>query len=353
MLRGIKPAAIALGAAVLLAGCFGDTEVESTGTPTRDVRELARDELADGGDLSIGVEGLPQTLNPWHIDAAFSNAERVLAPTVGGAVAVRADGSWEVNELYAESVDVIEADPLTVRVVLNPEAVWQDGSSITAADMSAFVAAMGDDDLRAIRHPAFADIAEVSSDDEFSYDVVFDSVTADWPAVIYPGLPESVSSDADVFNENFTDAAIPSNGPFVVSEVDREDGRLVLEPNPRWWGPAPQLDSIVWRNAPADVQADAFLAGELNVASVDSQNREALAEEHDLLQVVSRDWIHVTINSSRGALTEDPVRRAIANSIDRQAIADDIAVRFAADVPLTDSLVYVPVQRWVSRWRCR
>ena len=196
----------------------------------------------------------------------------MLAPTTGSPVRITTDGGWRVDTDYARSVDVVDKKPLTVRVRLNRDAVWQDGTPITAKDMTAFHRAMSGDveGLEVASTDGFDDIDSVErGDDRFEYTVTFDTPRSDWPLYIYPRLPADVSTKPKAFNRGFRTKAVPSNGPFVVASVDKKTGTITEERNPRWWGRKPRLEQVVWRIADPAVQAKAFAADELDAVSVD------------------------------------------------------------------------------------
>lgn len=318
-------------ALVLLGGCglFGGGEPQESADPEAPAAEadplvgwspVDAQELADGGVLRIGIDLLPASFNPaLAVDGALpgrSGLDRLLAPTTGSAVRLTADGGWEVDPAYAESVEVIGDDPLEVRVELRPDAVWQDGDPITAADMSAWVEVSAQTE-------GWDDIDSVETDGDFAYTVRFSRVRSDWPSFVYPRLPADISSDADRFTDGFADEPVPSNGPFAITDIDFETGTVTQERNPRWWGPRPALEEIVWRLATPEVQAEAFVAEELDVVEVVPSAGLPEAIDPELVRTaVGSRWTHLTLNAGgSGPLADDAVRRAVVQAIDREAVA--------------------------------
>ena len=172
-----------LAAVVLLTGCSlvsGDDDPEASTAPSDPDQALPAvgwdpvpvDRIEPGGTLRLAVEALPSTFNPQLAGNVDGRAEQVLEPTYGSAVRVTADGGWEVDPDYARAVEVVETSPLTVRVDLNRQAVWQDGQSITAADMVAYWKAQNgsDDDFEVRSTQGWRDIESVTpGDDEYTY----------------------------------------------------------------------------------------------------------------------------------------------------------------------------------------
>lgn len=352
--RGV---ALAAAATLVLGGCglFGGDdspaeqakETSADGEPTAWDRAEVRD-VAAGGTLRLAVTTAPTTYNPVRAGAETTEVARLLGPTTGSAVRITADGGWEVDPDYARDVEVVDEEPLTVRVRLNPDARWEGGSPITAADMVAYWKAVdgSDDDYEVASTDGWDDVEDVrpSEDDElFEYEVEFAEPRSDWPLYVYPRLAANVSKDPDVFNDAFADRAVSSNGPFVVTDIDDETGTITQERNPRWWGTTPRLEKIVWRVATAQVQAEAFAADELDVATIDAEAYETVDAER--VQRASGDqWSHLTLNAGRGALRDADVRRAVSLAVDRSALAADVADPVGAEPRTADSLLVLPGQ---------
>lgn len=338
-------------AIALLGGCglFGAGEqdepagtVEEPTNPLVGWTPVEPAELAEGGVVRIGIDVLPSSFNPAVAAEGSlpgrSGLDRLLAPTTGSAVRLTEDGGWEVDPAYAESVEVTGDDPLEVRVELNPDAVWQDGAPITSADMSAWVDAVAQDE-------GWDDVAAVETDGDLAYTVRFERVRSDWPIFVYPRLPADVSGDAERFDDGFADEPVPSNGPFAVTDIDLETGTVTQEPNPRWWGPRPVLEQIVWRIATPDVQAEAFAAGELDVVEVVPSSGTDL--DADLLRTATGSrWTHLTLNAGgSGPLADDAVRRAVVQALDRQALAEAGVANLDVAPRVAESIFTVPGQQ--------
>lgn len=321
------------------------TAAERTGTSWVKAEPSA---VARGGTLRLAAGTLPTNFNPQQADAANTDAARILAPTVGGAVRITADGGWEVDPDYAESVEVTDKDPLTVEVRLNPKAVWQGGTSITADDMIAFWKAQnGSDDRFEVTSTAgYDDIAAVEQgDDRFSYSVTFKEPTAEWPLYVYPRLAKNVSQDPKLFNSAFRKKAISSNGPFVVESIDRRKGVITQVPNPRWWGAKPRVDKITWNVADPALQAKAFAADELDAVDLEAATYPTVKGIGSVQRAPGVEWSQVTLNAGSGPLEDVRVRRAIARAINRDAIASTTADALGARPETLGSLLLVPGQR--------
>lgn len=334
-----RPVATVLAAVALLAGCTSSPDaLEPDPEPGAELTSVgwtpeSAGELEDGGTLRLAVPVLPTTFNPLASTGPDpvrnGTLDQVLEPTTGSAVRVTADGGWEVDPDYARAVEVVETSPLTVRVDLNPEAVWSDGTPITAADMVATWTALNgsDDDFEVRSTAGWSDVDEVTADDDgLGYSVVFDRVRSDWPQYVYPSLPASVASSAERFNDGFDDRAVPSNGPFAITEIDRDAGRVVAERNPSWWGDPPRLDAVTWQAATIGVQLEALADGDLDAIEAPSPARldeaDLSGDDVRMLRSLGTEWTHLTMNGGSGPLRDASVRRALALALDRGELAE-------------------------------
>ncbi len=258
------------------------------------------------------------------------------------------DGGWKVDPDYATSVKVADKSPLTIQVKLNPKAVWQGGTPITSKDMVAFWKAQNgkDNDFEVSSTQGYEDISDVKpGDDPYSYDVVFNEPTAEWPLYIYPRLPANVSASAKAVQRRIhQEGAVLQRS--VHGDVDRRhDGHGHREAQPALVGHKPKLSSIVWRIAAPDVQAAAYTADELDAINVDATTYSIARKHGTIQQAAGTEWTQVTLNGARGPLKDANVRRAVAHAIDRTKIADAASREFGLDGVTLGSLVYVPGQR--------
>ncbi len=343
----------ALAAVVLVLGACSESTPEPPPRPNAaqfsDVRPAPADRLNDGGTLRIGADGWPTDFNPWSAEGASSSAAaQILAPTLGSPVRPTADGDWEVDRDYAESLDVVGTDPLTVEVTLHADAVWQDGTPVSGDDLAAFVELAQQSDSPVSAHPAYQLVESVEVVDAPStYRVVFSRSTSDWPAAVFAPLPASLSQDRERWNEGFTDEAIPSVGPFVVDTIDEEAGAVELVRNPQWWGDPPRLERIVWRAAESEVLGEAYAADDLDALTLDADSVDsASADLIDLRYGVSPEWTQLTLGGGSGPLADTAVRQAVVAAIDRSALVS-AAAREEADgvTEVMDSVVLLPRQR--------
>ncbi len=327
----------------IVSGAGGGSDV----LPTTAWSRAKPESVKAGGRLRLAVTAMPGNFNPEQADGAGTTTNQVLRPTTGGPVRITTDGGWRVDPDYARSVDVLDRRPLTVRVRLNPDAVWQDGTPITTKDMVAFHSAMSGevDGLEVVSTDGYDDVDSIERGDRFEYTVTFGTPRSDWPRYIYPRLPADVSSKPKSFNNAFRKKAIPSNGPFVVTSIDAKTGTITEKRNPRWWGRKPRLEQVVWRIADPAVQAKAFAAGELDAVSLDDSTFEEADDSGTVQAAGGAEWSHLTLNGGRGPLEDVNVRRAVAAAIDRKALATAAGRKVGVPGRTAGSVVLVPGQR--------
>jgi len=348
-----------LAGSLVLAGCSqtSSDDQPSATTSAADAtlkntswQVAGRDKVAQGGSLRLGTPAIPGNFNPQHPDAVNTDAARILAPTVGGAVRITANGGWQVDHDYAESIKVADTDPLTISVRLNHRAVWQGGTSITAADMKAYWKALNgsDDDYEVASTEGYDDIKSVEQGKtRFDYTVTFKRPNAEWPLYIYPRLAANVSESAKMFNSGFRTRAISSNGPFLVSSIDTRKGTITEKPNPRWWGEKPKLSQITFQVASPDVLAKAFAADGLDAVDLEADTYKIAkaAKDSSIQRAAGVEWSQVTLNGGRGPLKDPNVRRAVAHAINRDAIAKQSSAPLGAPATPLGSVMLVPGQQ--------
>ena len=131
-------------------------------------------------------------------------------------------------------------------------------------------------------------------------------------------------------------------GPYQLVRFD-VDSEVVVERNPRYWGEAPKLEQIVWRQTLPDAQVGAVLAGEADVAYTVEPGAIARLEGDPSVQVLSGASLQVgyLALSMRprvgGPLAIKELRQAIGHAIDYDGILTGLAagraVRPATVVP--------------------
>ncbi|MFG2817810.1 ABC transporter family substrate-binding protein [Kitasatospora sp. NPDC048365] len=341
--------AVALLLAGSLAACSDDAAPASAG----DVPAVDRSEVREGGTLRWAVDAVPATLNVFQPGATEDSGlvARAVLPTLfrldAGARAVP-DPDYLAS---AESTPPGQ-NPQTVTYRLNPRAAWSDGTPIGAADFTAqWKALAGADPAYVADLPAgYGAIESVAQgSDPREVRVVFKQPYASWKGLFSPLYPAAATATPEAFNRPLT--AVPSAGPFTLQAADAAAGRATVVRNPKWWGAAAKAEQIDFLAVPAADRLDALDQGKLDVAALtDAIDRatppgtartapppDAAAVAQASAQALKRaealpgltlhraaaaGFTQLTLNSARGPLADQTVRRAVVRAVDRGQVAD-------------------------------
>ena len=356
-LRKTSLTAVALSLALPLSACSSDTSpdpdvnAKSTSLKPTAWSSASAGQVKTGGTLRLATTTAPTNFND-RVGLGDQVDPKLIAPTRGNAVVIKADGTWTVDRNYAESVKLVDRDPQVVEVKLNPKAVWQDGSPIVAKDMVAWWKALNGSNKKFDVNDStgFEDIKSVKEGaNRFTYTVTFASNNADWPTLVYPELPATVTSSDKAFNKGYAKKAVPSNGPYVISKIDGNTKVVTQTPNPKWWGDKPKLAKITWRVVDQSDQAQAFANKEIDAVSVgqDKSSYDVARTRADsrIQRANGLTWTHLTFNGTRGPLEDVKVRRAIAHALDREDISAAASKPVGAPPVTQGSMIYVPGQK--------
>ncbi|GEB95133.1 ABC transporter family substrate-binding protein [Microbacterium lacticum] len=333
--KALGAVALLSAAAMVFAGCAaGNTAPSSTDSPAAALPTVDWDaadagDVQDGGTLTLAVGALPVNYNNSQIDGNEVDTNTLLSPTQGGPLRITTDGGTEVNPDYASSVELTSEDPQVVEIKLNPKAVWEDGTPITVADYEATWKALNgtNEAYQVVSTTGWDQIGSVEQgSDEFDVKVTFSSVFADWQS-LFGGtvLPAAIANDPTAFNTGYTAKAMPSYGPYVISNIDQTGQVVTLTPNPVWWGEKPKLDTILFKVVSQAQQGSSFANKEIDALYI-SANADlyATAKSRDDAEIQATNgltWTHVTMNAKSGPLSDVNVRKAVASVVNREQIA--------------------------------
>ncbi|MEU6063384.1 MULTISPECIES: ABC transporter family substrate-binding protein [Streptomyces] len=369
-------------AVTLLVGCSSGDDEAGRPLAGQDIAPAARNLVAEGGTLRWAVDAVPETLNTFQADAD-GGTTRVAQAVLPSMFRTDQNGRPVRNPDYLESAKVIETEPRQVVLYkLNQQAVWSDGREIGAADFAAqWRALSGKDAAYWTAHNAGYDrIAKIERGaNDLEVRVTFSRPYADWKSLFSPLYPKDVMGTPDAFNDGARRKLQISAGPFKVAKVDTAKKDVVLTRSPRWWGRPTKLSEIVLHAVPRDKRAAALADGTVDLAEIDPAeveritiagrdggtgtplqgagrisakklrswalahgldpeqvkgSREKVSEaittyrrEQDQLRGVEvrkslePAYTQLALNGSGGPLADERVRRAVARSLDRTALA--------------------------------
>jgi len=302
--------------ALAAAGCGRSSD----GIPERDWRTLYR-HLKDD----------PTTLDPALVKDVAGG--RIIAHIYGTLVTYDAEGNL-VGDL-AERWDV-SPDGKTYTFHLRPGVKFADGSVVTSTDVVRSFGRMLSpatqsprtwvlDRIRGAKawmHGAKS-IDGLTAPDASSVQIALETpfapflglLTMPAAAVVPPGL-------TDFNNAGF------GSGPFRVAAF-RPGERLVLERNPHYRGPGPEVDRVVYRIVDTAVsQMSHYRKGEIDIMDVPGERYAVLsadAKTRDLVHRVNAANVYfLGINCTSPRFGDVRARRALAHAIDASLLVDTI-----------------------------
>ncbi|MBE0531097.1 MAG: peptide ABC transporter substrate-binding protein [Rhodospirillales bacterium] len=313
-------------------------------------------------DLVIGITQFPSTFHP-SIDAMAAKSY-VLAMTRRPFTTF--DAHWKLVCLLCTELPAIEnglAKPertpdgkrgIAVTYTIRPDAFWGDGVPVTTKDVL-FTWEVGRNPKSGLTNiELYRSLYKVDAADDKTFTLHFDKLSFDYAAINdFDLLPAHVEKapfanpaeyrhrtafDTDTLNEGLY------LGPYVIAEV-KAGSHVVLEPNPRWWGPKPHFRRIVARVIENTAALEAnllsgsidMIAGELGL-TLD----QALALEKRqggrfaFLYKPSLVYEHVDLNLDNPILADKRVRHALIHALDREAISKQL---FAGRQPVAHTSV--------------
>lgn len=333
-------ALVALLAAMLVAAaCNGGGSDDRTARTTTDkggasanaidVNPVPRGDLPDGGTLRWPLISFPPNFNTGELDGTAADTANVVGALLPSMFGFDSEARPTANKDYLDSAELTARDPQQVVTYrINPKAVWDDGTPITAADFEAQSKALSGSNpaYRVASSSGYDQIERVARGAEDREVVVtFRRPYADWKALFSPLYPASTNNDPAVFNEGWRARPLTTAGPFRFESIDQTAKTISLVRNPKWWGNPPKLDRIVFQVLDPATQVDALLNGEIDVldvaADVNKLKRVEGAPGITVHRANGPDFRNLIINGTGEILKDVNVRRALGLAIDRAAIA--------------------------------
>lgn len=286
-----------------------------------------------------------------------------------------ADGNYQPNE-WMGTVEKTSDDPLTVEYTISDDAVWSDGTPITANDFMLQWASTNPESIFGEEAPfdsVGTDSKQVQEIPQFevdgkSFTYVYVDPYPDWqfrpgnsplPAhvvereaglaagelaqAIKDGDAATLTTAAEQWNTIFVfsdkqlpDAAlVPSSGPYTLEGATwNSPESITLVPNESYWGPAPATERMTFRFAAPETHVQALANGDLNViepqATADTVAQlQGLAGQVNLESYDQFTWEHFDLSLADDSPFADgngglDARRAFALCAPRDQIVNNL-----------------------------
>jgi peptide/nickel transport system substrate-binding protein len=371
--------------ALVAAACGGGDDDDDAGIETGEegvsAGAVETVEVQEGGTVVLAGEQEPTGLN-WLQSEDNAAWTQYLMQHLWPYVQLQLpDGSFVPRDDIG-SYELTSEDPQTVVYTINPDAVWSDGTPITADDFiftwesqSQCAEAAEAADPATVYNAAGCqgyDVMESveGSDDGKTVTVTFAEPYADWEALFGPIFPrhafEAAGNGDPVvgFNTGFKienlpsgDAIteyVPSGGPFIVT--DYQPGvSMTLERNPDYWGEnSSNVDTLLVRwITEGTQQAPALQNGEVDVifpqAQLDLVQQVRAIPTATTFIGFGTFWEHMDLNQDNPHLADLAVRQALALAIDREEIVQRLPAQFDPSAQVLNNRIFFPAdERYVD-----
>lgn len=354
--------AVLSAAGLALAGCAQPkTESDQGGGGTDEAPSLPLvgwtqadpADLQQGGTLSLAVLSSPTDEGQWNI-ATTQGAEvdvvNLTSPMMGAPYKAAKDGTVVVDPNYATDIELESESPQVVDVKLNENAVWEDGSPLTAKDYEATFAALSGKNKKfnIASSAGFDDVAKFDVVSDYEFKITFRDPYADWQALLTePAVPADIASSPAKWG-GFTEKPLPSSGPFVMSKIDNNAKIYTMTPNPKWWGDKPVLDKITWKVVDQGAQAQTFANNEINAVEAQDVDTYTAALKKSGAKATSSGGVtfsQVMFNGTADPVSDVNVRKAVAQAIDRVTIAKSANEPLGVTATTDGNWIYMPGQK--------
>lgn len=274
-------------------------------------------------------------------------------------------GKLVQNEDIISSATVVKTDPQTVEYKINPDAVWSDGTPISADDFIYTWKALDPaqcPDCQMANSAGYDSISSVEgSDGGKTVTVTFKTPYVTWQMLFSPFLPSHIAAKygdvttkdglAKSFNDGFV-KNVPdwSAGPFIIKEFT-SDGSVVMAQNPKWFGASkPKLTTLIFRLVSDPTQQAAALANHevdvLNPPNIDTDVVKQLADIPDVSYQIAPSFAShfMFLNMNAAPFKDKALRQAIFEAVNTQNIATKILGPYVNNPKPLTSEFFLPDQ---------
>jgi peptide/nickel transport system substrate-binding protein len=343
-LRTVRLAALLVGLAMVAAACGGGDDEGGGGGGEAQIQE--------GGTLSFASDQEQAGFNPNTAKDnlfALSNIVTSIYPSVFN---IHPDFSVQLSKDFMDSAELTSEDPQTVVYKIKQEAVWSDGTPVTADDFIWWWQNCNETDKKAdcVSTTGYKDIQSVKgSDGGKTVTTVYKNKFADWKALfsqyIVPAhygkkRPGGWNTGFDKDPEK-----IPSAGPYVVANYTQGQS-LTLKRNDKYWGPKPHLESIVFRYLPESTAQPAALQNN----EVDMMYGQPQLDQVKIVKAIpdvtstisfGLQYEHLDFNTKNPLLADVTVRKAFATGLNIQQIVDRTVKQFSDKATVLGNRFYM------------
>ena len=284
--------------------------------------------IKDGGTLTTSLPEISPQFNTFQTDGtAYTLAVwRWYNPIL---ITFTPDGRAVYNPDYLTDVKQETVDGNTrITYTINPKATYNDGSPIDWRSFeSTWKTSNGTDPAYLVSSTDGYDriTSVVRGVDDRQAVVTFQGINLWWQG-LFNVLLNPEAADPAVYNQGYVNT--PHNewgaGPYQVQKYDQQNGVIVFERNPKWWGRPGKLDTRTFVTMEDVASLNAFKNGQIDAVGVGSKDRYAQVQGQPGIEIrkgPSLQLDYFTLNGQSPILSDPRVRKAIFEAIDREQIA--------------------------------
>ncbi|MCW2582517.1 MAG: putative Extracellular solute-binding protein [Klenkia sp.] len=357
--------------AVLIAsGMAGAMALSACGGGSSDGGGGGGDEASGSGRVVFGEStDFPENLFPYIAAGNAVSVANLLIRVLPAPFVVNPDFSVEYDQdLLAAEPELDTAGGGQVNTYeINPDAVWSDGTPITADDFEFTYRASRSSDpadggcASLLSTTGYEQIASVEGggEENKTVTVTYETPFSDWQSLFGNLLPAHLMDNEDPVALCDTITAGWAIGEGIVGDVSGgpwqiEAGNIdvggqivVLTPNPEWWGEPTGLAQLVVQNIGNDptTAVQGIQSGELGVIYPQPQldlvdQIEGLAPNVGSDVTFGLSFEHLDFNTQDPHLNSLAVRQAFTMALDRQEIVDQTVGQFSSDAEVLQNRIY-------------
>jgi len=286
------------------------------------------------GTLTVSLPARIVGLDPLGPDSA-EDSVRLVATHIYDSLVIRSPRS--AAYLPSLAVKWETPDPLTWVFTLRPGAKFSDGTPVTAGDVKGSL-----ERLVALRGPLAPLWTSLDSVDAPNDATVRIKTKAPLGTMLPNLTLLSIVPVAKVDQPSFFQNKPIGSGAFRVVSY-QPDNELVLEANAAYWGPAPGVKTLQFKDIPeVAARVTALITGEIDLTYNLPPDQIATLQQNREIRVTSTPsfrYYQIWMNIKREPFTDKRVRQAMAYALDVDTMVatlmKGVGRRMAAPVPST------------------
>ena len=346
--RSARWAALLAGLALLAAACGGGDNGGGGQASSGGGKK-------EGGTLNYAADQEPTGFNNNTSKDNGTSVYNIVINMFPQAFHAQPDYSVKLDSAFLDSAELTNESPQTVVYKIKQNAVWSDGTPITAEDFIYIWENMNgkNKESDAATTTGYDQIKSVTgSDNGKTVTTVYSTPFTDWKGLFGPILPAKYTkAQKGGWNTGLdkNPEKIPSGGPYKVENY-QAGSALTLVRNDKYWGPKPHLDKLVFRFLPeSTTQPAALQNNEVDLIypqpQLDQvQQVQALADVQSQINF-GLSFEHFDFNFKNQHLSDLKVRQAIATALNREELLNRTVKQFSDKATVLGNRVYLTGQK--------